>query len=73
MLACFTNRKSHSNLLQTSPVAGFQYYNGEQMWHQIDIGDEVTLVRRSNNPYDSKAIEIYWRDKKLGYVPRAHN
>lgn len=58
MLACFTNRKSHSNLLQTSPVAGFQYYNGEQMWHQIDIGDEVTLVRNPTTPMTVKPLKF---------------
>jgi len=60
-------------LLQTSPVAGFQYYDGEKVWQNLAIGDAVQLVRQPDNKHDEYAIEVYWKDRKLGYVPRVAN
>lgn len=59
--------------LQTSPVAGFQYYQGETLWPQLATGQFVTLVREVSNPYDDRAVRIDWQDHKLGYIPRMDN
>lgn len=60
-------------LLQDSPLAGFQYHEGKQFWDEMKVGDELTLVREPENPYDAKAIRVDWRGHKLGYVPRREN
>ncbi|WP_225894795.1 HIRAN domain-containing protein [Leptolyngbya sp. O-77] len=60
-------------LLQTSPVAGFQYYDGEKVWKNLAVGDAVRLVREPDNKHDEYAIEVYWQGRKLGYVPRVAN
>lgn len=60
-------------LLLDTVVAGFSYYDGERVWERLRAGDKLILKREPSNPYDEKAIEIYWRDKKLGYVPRVDN
>jgi len=59
--------------LQISPVAGFQYYQGETLWPQLDAGQSVTLVRETDNPYDERAVRIDWQGHKLGYIPRMDN
>ena len=59
--------------LQISPVAGFQYYQGETLWPQLDIGQFLTLVRETNNPHDERAIRIDWQGHQLGYLPRMDN
>jgi len=43
------------------------------VWDRIALGDPVHLVREEDNSHDARAIEILWRDAKLGYVPRAEN
>lgn len=69
-----TPSQSHTfTLLQTSPVAGFQYYDGETVWRNLAVGDAVQLVREPDNRHDEYAIEVYWKDRKLGYVPRVAN
>ena len=60
-------------LLQESPVAGFQYHDGEAVWRRLAVGDSLRLRREPNNPYDELAVAVYWRGAKLGYVPRADN
>jgi hypothetical protein len=60
-------------LVQSSPLAGFQYYEGAELWEKITVGDELTLVREPDNPYDSNAIRVEWQGRKLGYVPRREN
>ncbi len=59
--------------LQISPVAGFQYYQGETLWPQLDAGQFVTLTREAGNPYDDRAVRIDWQGHKLGYIPRIDN
>jgi hypothetical protein len=60
-------------LLQTSPVAGFQYHQGETLWPEIQEGCVLTLTREPDNRHDQRAIRIEWQGKKLGYVPRIDN
>ncbi|MDT8399031.1 MAG: HIRAN domain-containing protein [Pseudomonadales bacterium] len=60
-------------LLQRSPVAGFQYHQGESVWTELRPGAELSLRREPVNCYDARAVEILWQDHKLGYLPRAEN
>ena len=60
-------------LVQSSPLAGFQYYQGEQLWEEIKVGDPLTLAREPENAHDSYAVRVEWRGQTLGYVPRREN
>jgi hypothetical protein len=65
--------KQPTLLLQQSPIAGFQYYDGEQLWDQFQLNQPLTLQREADNPHDKRAVAIYWRHQKLGYIPRRDN
>ena len=39
-------------LVQSSPLAGFRYYAGETLWHEMREGDRLTLVRETDNEHD---------------------
>ena len=55
-------------------VAGFQYYQGPQIYSSLQAGQPLKLLREPDNPYDSKAIAIFTQTgNKLGYVPRTIN
>jgi len=60
-------------LLQQSPLAGFQYHQGPQLWAQLQPGQTLTLTREPANPYDPRAVRIDWNGAKLGYLPRLDN
>ncbi len=60
-------------LIQSSPLAGSQYYALSTVWQEIKAGDVLTLVREPGNRHDPNAIRVEWRGQKLGYVPRAEN
>lgn len=60
-------------LVQSSPLAGFQYYEGKALWEQMKVGDVLTLVREPDNAYDPRAVRVEWQGHKLGYVPRKEN
>ena len=60
-------------LIQESPVAGFQYHDGEAAWSRLAVGDSLRLRREPENPHDRQAVAVYRDDSKLGYVPRAAN
>ncbi len=60
-------------LVQSSPLAGFQYYSGSIHWQEMRVGDTLTLVREADNPHDASAVRVEWRGEKLGYLPRMEN
>ena len=60
-------------LVQSSPLAGFQYYAGTVLWETMRVGDKLTLIREPDNPHDANAVRVEWRGTQLGYLPRAEN
>lgn len=60
-------------LLQASSLAGFQYYAGEKLWSQMKPGDGLELRRAPENPYDKRAVEVWWQGNMLGHLPRLDN
>lgn len=60
-------------LVQSSPLAGFQYHAGRVLWNELKVGDELSLVREPANPHDPRAVRVEWRGIQLGYLPRAEN
>jgi hypothetical protein len=60
-------------LVQSSPLAGFNYHQAPEVWQGMRIGDALTLEREPDNVHDARAISVQWRGHKLGYVPRVQN
>lgn len=64
---------SRKILLLESPLAGYQYHRADGVWPFLRVGEPLRLVREPNNPHDPNAIAIYFRNDRLGYVPRNEN
>ena len=60
-------------VVQDSPLAGFKYYEGKDVWSELRVGDALRLVRELANPHDANAIRVEWNGRMLGYVPRRDN
>ena len=60
-------------LVQSSPLAGFRYYEGKALWDEMKVGDPLALVREGDNPHDGNAVRVEWQGHALGYVPRREN
>ena len=60
-------------LVQSSPLAGSQYYAVGEFWGELRVGDLLELIREPDNRHDRHAIRVEWRGQQLGYVPRASN
>jgi hypothetical protein len=60
-------------LVQSSPLAGSQYYRLDQFQSRIRPGDPLELVREAGNPHDKNAIGVKWQGEALGYLPRREN
>ena len=60
-------------LVQSSPLAGTQYYAADALWSEMRIGDALDLVREPENRHDRNAVRVEWRGHKLGYMPRREN
>lgn len=73
------NLKSKANtttknvLLNQCPVAGFQYYQGKELIKKLKEKDQLKLVAEPDNQYDKYAVEVFFQNKKLGYIPRTDN
>ncbi|TXG88832.1 MAG: HIRAN protein [Rhodocyclaceae bacterium] len=60
-------------LVQSSPLAGSQYYALSSVWGEIRTGDKLLLKREPENRHDANAIRVEWNGHQLGFVPRAEN
>jgi hypothetical protein len=60
-------------LVQSSPLAGFRYHEAADLWDLLRVGDLLELRRETDNPHDAYAVAVWWRGRKLGYVPRREN
>lgn len=73
LLAAAAHAGSVRILVQSSPLAGFQYHAAGELWPQLKVGDTLALVREPANPHDANAVRVEWRGRMLGYLPRAEN
>jgi hypothetical protein len=60
-------------LVQSSPLAGYRYGEGAEVWPLLREGDALELVPEPGNAHDANAVLVEWRGRKLGYVPRRQN
>ena len=53
-------------------IAGISYYEALFVINEIKVGDKLAL-KIEDNIYDENAVEIYYKDKKIGYIPKSSN
>lgn len=54
-------------------IAGFTYWDGTLIFQELSIGTELHLKREDNNKFDPYAVAIYYKEYKLGFIPRSMN
>jgi hypothetical protein len=72
-LATASQAQSIKMLVQSSPLAGFQYHAAPALWTELRIGEPLTLVREPDNAHDANAVRVEWRGRMIGYLPKAEN
>jgi hypothetical protein len=72
-LAAASHAQTVRILVQSSPLAGFQYHAAPAIWSELRVGEPLTLIREPDNAHDANAVRIEWRGRMLGYLPRAEN
>jgi len=64
---------SRKIIVQESPIAGFQYYAGDEVFPDLWVDTPLLLVRDPENKYDKNAVAVHYKQYQLGFVPRADN
>ncbi len=59
--------------LNSPYIAGFQYYKGPETEAYLKENETLNLKREAENKHDFFAVEVFWRNNKLGYLPRTDN
>ena len=62
-----------SEVYKSFVIAGIEYYKALFVINEIKVGDKLILKTESQNIHDENAVEIYYKDTKLGYIPRNAN
>ena len=65
--------RKHSRYLIDFNVAGMRYWDGALVLTAIKPGDTLKLVAEHGNSYDPDAVALYYKDKKIGYIPQEYN
>lgn len=59
--------------LQVVEVVGLQFYEYAAIAQDLIVGEELQLQHEAWNEHDRKAIAIYYRDHKIGFVAKEQN
>lgn len=51
-------------------VAGVTFADRQKIIREIQAGDAVNLNREADNPFDAKAIAVYYQDSAIGYLQK---
>ncbi|MCL2882470.1 MAG: HIRAN domain-containing protein [Coriobacteriia bacterium] len=54
-------------------LSGFAYYEGMEVFKELEVGTPLELAAEPDNPYDSASVRVGYQGKKIGYIPQAHN
>jgi hypothetical protein len=54
-------------------IAGFNYYDGFEVYDKLQNGTLLLLRAEPENRFDPEAVAIYYQEMKLGFVPRSEN
>jgi hypothetical protein len=60
-------------VIQHSRLAGFSHHAAPALWPALHAGTSLNLTAEEDNPHDPQAVAVYWRGRKLGYLPRTEN
>ncbi|GBL05193.1 HIRAN domain-containing protein [Glaciecola sp. KUL10] len=64
--------EQQTNILE-SYIAGLPYYQSNEVVDELVNEASISLRREASNPHDKNAIEIFYKNTKLGYVPKVNN
>ena len=62
-----------SIFLKSFYVAGFSYYQGALVFSDMKIGSRIDLIGDEDNKHDDYAVELQFKGKKIGYIPKSDN
>lgn len=54
-------------------IRGVQYYQYSRVKELLKEGDTLLLKHEKENIYDAFAVEVYYQEYKLGYLPAYEN
>jgi len=54
-------------------IAGYAYYEGDTILNELRENMVLSMVPEPKNIHDQHAIEVYYGDTKLGYIPQSEN
>lgn len=54
-------------------VAGIAFYQLKNIYHHLTPGVKLSLRRENDNNHDKKAVAVYYRNFKIGYLPCVEN
>ena len=57
----------------TGALVGLSYYELQYVYHHIHEGTALELRREPRNRHDYNAIAVYFRNHKIGFLPKNAN
>lgn len=65
--------KTTKQHLANFTIAGFTYYDAPICFKKLKTGTKLRLKLEEDNKFDARAVAIYYKKFKLGFIPRAEN
>lgn len=73
MVKAQSSEKVTKACIYEGEVAGLQYYKAGELAGIMKVGETICMKREPDNQYDIRAIALYYREHKIGYMAKRHN
>ena len=54
-------------------IAGYTYWDAVELEQPLQVGAQLDMKVESDNPYDPRAVELFFEGVKIGYIPSRCN
>lgn len=54
-------------------IAGFTFYEGVTVFEKMKVGKKVKFQLEEDNKWDPRAVAIYFKGEKIGFIPKTEN
>lgn len=68
----FADRPTETSIF-CGPLAGLRHHELPYVYHHIHEGTRLELRREERNRFDFNAVAVYYRNHKIGFLPKHSN
>lgn len=68
-----SNLQAKPTKIYDNYITGLSHYKFSFYMEEMKVGDDIILIREGDNRHDRFAIQVFYQNEKIGYIPFLEN